>query len=31
MSRADKQQKAGDILDNNRALEEVKTDVQKAA
>jgi len=29
MSRADKQQKAGDILDNNRPLEEVKTDVQK--
>ena len=29
MSRADKQQKAGDILDNNRPLEEVKADVQK--
>lgn len=29
MSRADKQQKAADILDNNRPLEEVKTDVQK--
>lgn len=29
MSRADKQQKAGDILNNNRPLEEVKTDVQK--
>lgn len=29
MSRADKQQKAGDILDNNRPLEEVKTDVQR--
>lgn len=29
MSRADKQQKAADILDNNRTLEEVKTDVQK--
>jgi len=29
MSRADKQQKAGDILDNNRPLEEVKTDAQK--
>ena len=29
MSRADKQQKAGDILDNNRPLEKVKTDVQK--
>ncbi|WP_462146139.1 dephospho-CoA kinase [Pseudoalteromonas gelatinilytica] len=29
MSRVDKQQKAGDILDNNRPLEEVKTDVQK--
>ncbi|KPZ67890.1 dephospho-CoA kinase [Pseudoalteromonas sp. D15MCD-2] len=29
MSRADKKQKAGDILDNNRPLEEVKADVQK--
>ncbi|GKW54175.1 dephospho-CoA kinase [Pseudoalteromonas sp. NCCP-2140] len=29
MSRADKQQKAADILDNNRPLAEVKTDVQK--
>ncbi|MCK8130649.1 dephospho-CoA kinase [Pseudoalteromonas sp. 2CM39R] len=29
MSRADKQQKAADTLDNNRPLEEVKTDVQK--
>ena len=29
MSRADKQQKAADILDNNRPLEKVKTDVQK--
>ena len=29
MSRADKQQKAADILDNNRPLEEVKTDAQK--
>ncbi|WP_289097391.1 dephospho-CoA kinase [uncultured Pseudoalteromonas sp.] len=29
MSRADKQQKAADILDNNRPLEEVKTNVQK--
>ena len=29
MPRADKQQKAGDILDNNRPLEEVKIDVQK--
>ena len=29
MSRADKQQKAGDILDNNRPLEEVKADVLK--
>ena len=29
MSRTDKQQKAGDILDNNRPLEEVKTDVQR--
>lgn len=29
MSRADKQQKAGDILDNNRPLIEVKADVQK--
>ncbi len=29
MSRADKQQKAADILDNNRPLEEVKTNLQK--
>lgn len=29
MSRADKQQKAADILNNNRPLEEVKTNVQK--
>ncbi|WP_462179409.1 dephospho-CoA kinase [Pseudoalteromonas gelatinilytica] len=29
MSRVDKQQKARDILDNNRPLEKVKTDVQK--
>jgi len=29
MSRADKQQKAADILDNNRPLIEVKADVQK--
>ena len=29
MSRADKKQMAGDILDNNRPLEEVKADVQK--
>ncbi|GGE90932.1 dephospho-CoA kinase [Pseudoalteromonas gelatinilytica] len=29
MSRADKKQKAGDILDNNRPLEEVKADVQE--
>ncbi|WP_105181348.1 dephospho-CoA kinase [Pseudoalteromonas sp. T1lg21] len=29
MSRADKKQKACDILDNNRPLEEVKADVQK--
>lgn len=29
MSRADKKQKAGDILDNNRPLIEVKADVQK--
>tara|TARA_B100000700_G_scaffold151788_1_gene168497 strand:- start:173 stop:772 length:600 start_codon:yes stop_codon:yes gene_type:complete len=29
MSRADKQQKAGDILDNNRPLEAVRSDVQK--
>ncbi|KTG18222.1 dephospho-CoA kinase [Pseudoalteromonas sp. XI10] len=29
MSRADKQQKAADILDNNRPLEKVKMDVQR--
>ena len=29
MSRADKQQKAGDIIDNNRPLTAVKTDVQR--